>query len=121
MSEAKTELTVLTTEIIAAYVENNRGGADALPTLMRAVYGALNGLGVGVAGGEVEQPKATVPQVRKSITDAGLISLIDGKTHQTLKRHIGRLHTTPSTIGLATAVLPTSPTSPLPMPFGARN
>ncbi len=44
---------------------------------------------------EPEQPKATASQVRKSITDAGLISFIDGKTYQTLKRHIGGHGMTP--------------------------
>ncbi|VXB68644.1 MucR family transcriptional regulator [Brevundimonas sp. G8] len=95
MTESTTDLTVLTTEIIAAYVEKNRVEADALPTLIRAVYGALNGLGVDDAEVEVEQPKPTASQVRKSITDAGLISFIDGKTYQTLKRHIGRHDMTP--------------------------
>jgi len=95
MTETTTELTVLTTEIIAAYVENNRVEADALPPLIKAVYGALNGLGVDVAEAEVEQPKPTPSQVRKSITDAGLISFIDGKTYQTLKRHIANHGMTP--------------------------
>lgn len=95
MTEATNKLTVLTTEIIAAYVENNRVEVDALPTLIRAVYGALNGLGVDVTEVEPEQPKPTASQVRKSITDAGLVSFIDGKTYQTLKRHIGRHDMTP--------------------------
>ena len=95
MTESTTALTVLTTEIIAAYVENNRVEADALPTLIGAVYGALNGLGVDFVEVEPEQPKPTASQVRKSITDAGLISFIDGKTYQTLKRHIGRHGMTP--------------------------
>lgn len=95
MTESTTDLTVLTTEIIAAYVENNRVEVDALPSLIRAVYGALNGLGVDDVEVEVEQPKPTASQVRKSITDAGLISFIDGKTYQTLKRHIGRHDMTP--------------------------
>ena len=95
MTESTTDLTVLTTEIIAAYVENNRVEADALPTLIKAVYGALNGLGVDVTEVEPEQPKPTASQVRKSITDAGLVSFIDGKTYQTLKRHIGRHDMTP--------------------------
>lgn len=95
MTESTTALTVLTTEIIAAYVENNRVEADALPTLIGAVYGALNGLGVDFVEVEPEQPKPTASQVRKSITDAGLVSFIDGKTYQTLKRHIGRHDMTP--------------------------
>ena len=95
MTESTTDLTVLTTEIIAAYVEKNKVEADALPALIKAVYGALNGLGVDVMEVEPEQPKPTASQVRKSITDAGLISFIDGKTYQTLKRHIGRHDMTP--------------------------
>lgn len=95
MTEIATSLTVLTTEIIAAYVENNRVEVYALPALIGAVYGALNGLGVDVVEVEPEQPKPTASQVRKSITDAGLISFIDGKTYQTLKRHIGRHDMTP--------------------------
>lgn len=95
MTEIATSLTVLTTEIIAAYVENNRVEVDALPILIKAVYGALNGLGVDVTEVEPEQPKPTASQVRKSITDAGLVSFIDGKTYQTLKRHIGRHDMTP--------------------------
>ena len=95
MTESTTDLTVLTTEIIAAYVEKNKVEADALPALIKAVYGALNGLGVDVMEVEVEQPKPTASQVRKSITDAGLVSFIDGKTYQTLKRHIGRHDMTP--------------------------
>lgn len=95
MPESATALTVLTTEIIAAYVENNRVEVDALPTLIKAVYGALDGLGMDVAEVEVEQPKPTASQVRKSITDGGLISFIDGKTYQTLKRHIANHGMTP--------------------------
>ncbi|WP_292080383.1 MULTISPECIES: MucR family transcriptional regulator [Brevundimonas] len=95
MTEIATSLTVLTTEIIAAYVENNRVEVDALPILIKAVYGALNGLGVDVTEVEPEEPKPTASQVRKSITDAGLVSFIDGKTYQTLKRHIGRHDMTP--------------------------
>lgn len=95
MTKLATSITVFTTEIIAAYVENNRVEADDLPTLIQAVYGALNGLGVDVVDAEPEQPKPTASQVRKSITDAGLVSFIDGKTYQTLKRHIGRHDMTP--------------------------
>jgi predicted transcriptional regulator len=95
MTESATDLTVLTTGIITAYVEKNRVEADALPALIHAVYGALNGLGVDTVEVEVEQPKPTASQVRKSITDAGLVSFIDGKTYQTLKRHIGGHGMTP--------------------------
>ena len=95
MTESTTDLTVLTTEIIAAYVENNRVEVDALPSLIRAVYGALNGLGVDDVEVEVEQPKPTASRVRKSITDAGLVSFINGKTYKSLKRHLADNGITP--------------------------
>lgn len=94
--ETANRFTSLTAEIVAAYVQTNRVEADALPTLIQAVYGALNGLGVDVVDAEPEQPKPTASQVRKSITDAGLVSFIDGKSYQTLKRHIGRHGMTPN-------------------------
>jgi predicted transcriptional regulator len=95
MTGIATSLTVLTAEIIAAYVENNRVDADALPALIKAVYGALNGLGVDAMEVEAEQPKPTASQVRKSITDAGLVSFINGKTYKSLKRHLADNGITP--------------------------
>lgn len=85
----------MTAEMLAAHVGKSPSEAHALPTLIRAVYGALNGLGADVVATDPEQTKPTPSQVRKSITDAGLISFIDGKTYQTLKRHIGRHDMTP--------------------------
>lgn len=95
MTKLATSITVFTTEIIAAYVKNNRVEADALPTLIRAVYGALNGLGVDAMEVEAEQPKPTASRVRKSITDAGLVSFINGKTYKSLKRHLADNGITP--------------------------
>lgn len=95
MTGIATSLTVLTAEIIAAYVENNRVDADALPALIKAVYGALNGLGVDAMEVEAEQPKPTASRVRKSITDAGLVSFINGKTYKSLKRHLADNGITP--------------------------
>lgn len=121
MTKMATDLTVLTTEIIAAYVENNRVEFDALPTLIKAVYGALNGLGVDVTEVEPEQPKPTASQVRKSITDAGLISFIDGKTYQTLKRHIGGHGMTPDDYRRRYGLSADYPLVALPTPLADRN
>ena len=83
----------MATELIVAYVSNNRVPATELPGLIGTVHAALNGIasetaavGVGVPADEVEKPTAT--QIRKSIRSEGLISFIDGKTYQTLKRHL---------------------------------
>ena len=83
----------MATELVAAYVSNNRVSANELPGLIGTVHAALNGIASGTAAGgataqdeEVEMP--TSAQIRKSIRSDGLVSFIDGKTYQTLKRHL---------------------------------
>lgn len=88
-SEPSSDITALAAEITAAYVENNEVGVETLPDLIRAVYGALNGLGVNSEEPTVEEPKPSAYQVRKSISDGGLVSFIDGRTYKTHKRHLG--------------------------------
>ena len=78
-------------DIVAAYVSNNPVPAAELPALIAKVHAALAGLsGPGPAAAEpeaeVEQP--TPSQIRRSITDAGIVSFIDGKPYKTLKRHL---------------------------------
>ena len=83
----------MASEIVAAYVSNNRVPTSDLPGLIGTVYAALNGIvsGTGAAGAdaqaeEIERP--TAAQIRKSITHNGLVSFIDGKAYKTLKRHL---------------------------------
>ncbi len=83
----------LASEIVAAYVSNNRVPAAELPALIGSVHAALNGIargtaatGTGAPTEEVEKP--TPAQVRKSIRPDGLVSFIDGKPYKTLKRHL---------------------------------
>ena len=79
-------------DIVAAYVSNNPVPASELPSLIRNVHGAVSGLASGSAPGteapaaEVEKP--TPAQISKSVRDDGLVSFIDGKPYQTLKRHL---------------------------------
>lgn len=94
-SEPPSDIIALTAEITAAYVENNEVGAEVLPHLIRAVYGALNGLGVDSEEPAAEEPKPSAYQVRKSISEDGLVSFIDGRTYKTLKRHLGTHGMTP--------------------------
>ena len=86
----------MTVGIVANYVANNQIKPDDLARLISSTHEALAN-----AGAEpvevvepVEQPSPA--QIRKSISDAGIVSFIDGKTYQSLKRHITRHGYTPA-------------------------
>lgn len=83
----------LASEIVAAYVSNNRVSPTELPGLIGTVHAALKGVasgtavsGTSVPAEEIEKP--TTAQIRKSIRPDGLVSFIDGKSYKTLKRHL---------------------------------
>ena len=83
-------LVVMTAEIVANYVAGNRVSVGELNGLIRSVHLALDGVAKGQAS-EAQAPevtRATAGKIRKSITEAGLISFEDGKIYQTLKRHL---------------------------------
>lgn len=86
----RSELIVLTAEIVSAYVSNNTLSVGELPELTRAVHAALSTAGVPRGEENLEAPvvKATPAQIRKSITRDALISFEDGKPYKTLKRHL---------------------------------
>ncbi|APT32635.1 transcriptional regulatory protein MucR [Methylobacterium phyllosphaerae] len=72
--------------IVAAYVSRNAIDVGALPALIDQVHSAIAVLrrdpsGSGAGGLSQEQVDA-------SIQEAGLISFIDGRAYQTLKRHL---------------------------------
>ncbi len=74
--------------IVANYVSNNRVEPDQVGALIASTYHALSNV-----GGPAPEPvqtyeRATAAQVRKSMTDDGLVSFIDGRTYKTLKRHV---------------------------------
>ena len=78
----------LTADVVAAYVSNNSVPLGDLPTLISNVHAALG------KTGELAQPEPIVekqkPAVnpKKSVTDAYIICLEDGKRFKSLKRHI---------------------------------
>ena len=83
----------LASEIVAAYVSNNRVSAAELPGLIGSVHAALHGIAGGMAAGGASAPdeeveKPTPAQIKKSIRPDGLVSFIDGKAYKTLKRHL---------------------------------
>jgi predicted transcriptional regulator len=88
MDDHTPELLDMTVGIVANYVARNSIGPEEVAALIASTYAALRA--VNEPKGEpvevYERPTAT--QVRKSISDAGLVSFIDGKTYQSLRRHL---------------------------------
>lgn len=78
----------MTVGIVANYVSNNRVSPEELPNLIIAVNGALKGTGEAVEPEAEAVEKPTASQIRKSVTDAGIVSFLDGKTYQSIKRHL---------------------------------
>ena len=88
-SAEQSDLAALTTDIVAAYVSHNSVQPSALPDLIASVHGALTGLGTSSAPAEPVVEKLSAAEIRKSIKPDGLVSLIDGRSYKTLKRHLG--------------------------------
>lgn len=86
MADNETLIT-LTADIVASFVAHNRVGVSETPDLIRSVHDALSRLGQPVAPPEPEKPKGAV-SIRSSIKADGIISMIDGRKYQTLRRHI---------------------------------
>ena len=91
--EQNPETIALAAEIVSAYVANNSIPVSELPGLIGNVHTALVGLygGTSAADADTAAQKAEMPtaaQIKKSIRPDGLVSFIDGKTYQTLKRHL---------------------------------
>jgi predicted transcriptional regulator len=82
------ELIEIAAEVVSAYVSNNPLPAAELPNLIRAVHGALTGLGSAPVA-EVKEEKL-VPAVnpKKSVFEDYIICLEDGKKFKSLKRHL---------------------------------
>ena len=91
-AEALLEMTV---GIVANFVANNRINPEDLSSLIVSTHTALSGAGKAISEPIDLAQKASAAQIRKSVTDAGLISFIDGRTYQSLKRHLGTHGFTP--------------------------
>ncbi|WP_375459233.1 MucR family transcriptional regulator [uncultured Enterovirga sp.] len=88
------ELAELTSEIVSAFVTNNKLPSSELPEVIAAVHSALRGL---------DEKKAPEPEklnpivsIKKSITPDYLISLEDGRRYKSLKRHLSGRGLTPA-------------------------
>jgi len=95
MADNETLIT-LTADIVASFVAHNHVGVTETPDLIRSVHDALSRLGQPDAAPEPEKPKGAV-SIRASIKPDGIISMIDGRKYQTLRRHISGHGYTPET------------------------
>lgn len=90
------DLLSLTADIVVAFLAHNKLSPDAVPEVISATHAALVHLSapvVEVAEPELEKPNRAA--IRKSVTEEGIASFVDGKTYKTLKRHLSTNGYTP--------------------------
>ncbi len=75
----------LTAQIVAAHLRNNHVAAEAVPALIKSVYGTLSK--IGSPGPEAELTAPAFP-IKKSVFPDYIICLEDGKKLKMLKRHL---------------------------------
>jgi predicted transcriptional regulator len=86
---ARSNITELTADIVAAYVSHNSVRAEDLAGLINTVHAALRSVGNGDGAAAVaEEKREPAVWIKKSITPDFLISLFDGKQYKSLKRHL---------------------------------
>lgn len=85
------ELLVLTTDIVASYLEKNVVPAANLSDLIQTVHRSLVGLAVKVGEVKTPAPEPAVP-VKRSIQADAISCLECGKRFRSLKRHLSTHH-----------------------------
>lgn len=78
----------LTADVVAAYVSNNSVPVADLPALIGNVHAALGKMDALAAPEPVVEKQKPAVNPKKSITEAYLICLEDGKRFKSLKRHL---------------------------------
>jgi len=73
-------------DIVAAYVSNNALAVEEIPSMLRMVHGALDGLGQDQQASNTNKGPAVA--ITESITQDYLICLEDGKQLKMLKRYL---------------------------------
>ncbi|HKR88802.1 MAG TPA: MucR family transcriptional regulator [Phenylobacterium sp.] len=94
------ELQQIIGQVAAAYFNNNHVTPVEIPVVISNIAASLASVGAAPAAleapsQELEQPKLTASQIRKSITQDKLISFEDGKGYKTLRRHLAAKGLTP--------------------------
>jgi predicted transcriptional regulator len=96
------ELTKLVAQVASSYLGAQRvNGPEEIAAVVRAVAESLKAVdgevsSVGAASAEPAPPKLTKGQIAKLFKDDGIISLLDGKTYKTMKRHLSTHGLTPA-------------------------
>src|SRR3954447_22616791 len=86
-SNPRQELLTLTTEIVSAFVGNNRIATSDLPNLVSSVFRSLSSVDQPPPEKPAEAPTPAVP-IKKSVTPDFLICLEDGRKTKILKRYL---------------------------------
>lgn len=76
----------LASDIVAAYVSNNKIAADELPGLLSDVFGVVSGLSED--GASYSHSREPAVPINKSVTPDFVICLEDGKKLKMLKRYL---------------------------------
>lgn len=93
MDDQSLSLLDMTAGIVAHYVSRNALAPDEVAALIVSTHAALNGVG-SVSEEEIfDQP--TAAKIRKSVREEGLVSFVDGRTYQSLTRHLRNHGLTP--------------------------
>lgn len=87
MEDASNNILVHTTDIVSVFIGQNKVNAEALPGLIKSVYGALANIGSAAPVAALEKQVAAV-SINKSITPEFMICLEDGAKYKSLKRHL---------------------------------
>lgn len=85
----------MTVGIVANYVSNNDLPPERIGDLIFSTHAALAKVGQPEPEAVEIYVRASAGQIRKSITDAGLVSFLDGRTYKSLKRHLSANGITP--------------------------
>jgi len=102
VAEETDKLRELVAEVAAAYFSNSHVSVSEIPNVVIQIASSLSAVGGSASEAEsIETPapvpaKLTTAQIRKSITDDGLISFEDGRRYKTLKRHLAVRGMTPA-------------------------
>jgi predicted transcriptional regulator len=98
MADAEqSNLTTLTVDLLSAYVANNNVEHSAIPDLIKSTHAALKVIDAPDLPAPEEPGYKPAVSIRQSLKSPDkIVSLIDGKPYQTLKRHLKGHDLTPA-------------------------
>lgn len=85
----------MTVGIVANYVSNNDLPPERVGDLIYSTHAALAKVRQSEPEAVEIYARASAAQIRKSITDEGLVSFLDGRIYKSLKRHLSANGLTP--------------------------